>query len=272
MGSAAYSNLFQPEADGCTDRDNGVLRGFAAGGHRNESRRSCPAGLCAQFKPCGDGAPRSSTRISSRIRPGTSFFELYALHLEQQRASVSSLYAASSVPGSTALRWIAKLEHEGLVVRTDDSLDARRSWIKLTDDGVARMKRLQRWSRSQRSRSRKPARPASTAAAGRGGPKQASNRAGRKNRRMVRFETNRRECLWGAQPSGGHVAPYRCCRDGGPAASCRVFRKPRLCPHPTRRKGQRGGMGASFSRIQSSGANVKDERGQSQLQRVFEYE
>ena len=68
--------------------------------------------------------------------------ELYALHLEQQRASVSSLYAASCVPATTALRWIAKLENDGLVIRTGDSVDARRSWIKLSADGVERMRRF----------------------------------------------------------------------------------------------------------------------------------
>jgi DNA-binding MarR family transcriptional regulator len=68
--------------------------------------------------------------------------ELYALHLDQQRASVSGLYAASGVPPTTALRWIAKLENDGLLVRTGDSVDARRSWIKLTEDGVERMRRF----------------------------------------------------------------------------------------------------------------------------------
>jgi len=66
--------------------------------------------------------------------------ELYAVHLDQQRTSITSVCAASFVPATTALRWIAKLEQEGLVVRTDDPLDARRSWIALTSDGVERMR------------------------------------------------------------------------------------------------------------------------------------
>lgn len=68
--------------------------------------------------------------------------ELYVVHLEQQRTSVSSVCAASYAPASTALRWIAKLEAEGLIARTDDPLDARRSWIALTPDGVDRMSGL----------------------------------------------------------------------------------------------------------------------------------
>lgn len=55
---------------------------------------------------------------------------------------MSSLYAASCVPPTTALRWIAKLEKDGLVVRIEDSVDARRSWIKLSPAGVERMARF----------------------------------------------------------------------------------------------------------------------------------
>lgn len=65
--------------------------------------------------------------------------ELYALHLEQQRTSVSSVCVAASVPASTALRWIARLEADGLVVRTEDPLDARRNWIGLTSKAIERM-------------------------------------------------------------------------------------------------------------------------------------
>lgn len=68
--------------------------------------------------------------------------ELYASHLEQRRTSISSVYLTSSVPASTALRWIAKLEQDGLVCRSEDPLDARRSWIALTSDGVDRMRRF----------------------------------------------------------------------------------------------------------------------------------
>lgn len=66
--------------------------------------------------------------------------ELYAVHLEQQRTSITSVCAASGVPTTTALRWVAKLEQDGLIIRTDDPLDARRSWIALTSDGVERMR------------------------------------------------------------------------------------------------------------------------------------
>lgn len=66
--------------------------------------------------------------------------ELYAVHLDQLRTSITSVCAASSVPTTTALRWVAKLEQDGIVVRVDDPLDARRSWIALTPGGLERMR------------------------------------------------------------------------------------------------------------------------------------
>jgi DNA-binding MarR family transcriptional regulator len=66
--------------------------------------------------------------------------ELYALHLEQRRVSVSSLCIAAYVPATTALRWITKLEEDGLAVRSDDPRDGRRTWIELSAEGVERMR------------------------------------------------------------------------------------------------------------------------------------
>jgi DNA-binding MarR family transcriptional regulator len=68
--------------------------------------------------------------------------ELYASYLEQRRIAVSSLCVASNVPATTALRWITKLEQDGLALRKNDPNDGRRSWIELTDEGVVRMTRF----------------------------------------------------------------------------------------------------------------------------------
>ena len=65
--------------------------------------------------------------------------ELYALTCEGGRISVSKLSFAAGVPATTALRWIDKLEAEGLVVRFEDPLDARRVWISLSDSGYSGM-------------------------------------------------------------------------------------------------------------------------------------
>lgn len=65
--------------------------------------------------------------------------ELYALRGEGCRISVSKLSVAAGVPCTTALRWIQKLESEGLVVRCDDPLDGRRVWVELSDHGAQTM-------------------------------------------------------------------------------------------------------------------------------------
>jgi DNA-binding MarR family transcriptional regulator len=66
--------------------------------------------------------------------------ELYALKCEDVRVSVSKLSIAASLPCTTALRWIDKLESECLVVRTADPLDGRRVWIDLSELGWRTMR------------------------------------------------------------------------------------------------------------------------------------
>jgi DNA-binding MarR family transcriptional regulator len=66
--------------------------------------------------------------------------ELYALKCEDLRISVSKLSHAAGVPGTTALRWIDKLEQELLLFRKEDPLDGRRIWIELSDKGLERMR------------------------------------------------------------------------------------------------------------------------------------
>jgi len=66
--------------------------------------------------------------------------ELYALQCEQQRTSVSKLCLAAGVPATTALRWIDKLHGMGLLEREADPLDARRSWVALSNGGFETMK------------------------------------------------------------------------------------------------------------------------------------
>lgn len=49
---------------------------------------------------------------------------------------VSSVCAGAGVPSTTILRWIARLEREGLIVRTADQDDARRRYVSLTSKGL----------------------------------------------------------------------------------------------------------------------------------------
>jgi DNA-binding MarR family transcriptional regulator len=67
--------------------------------------------------------------------------DLYAAHLEQKRVSVSSLQIASAVPGTTALRWMTRLEAKGLIMRHADPFDARRVFVELSADGLLLMER-----------------------------------------------------------------------------------------------------------------------------------
>lgn len=75
--------------------------------------------------------------------------QAYMSRLDQERLSITGLCAASAVPATTALRWLNKLEQDGWLSRRNDPLDARRSWIELSDMGNATMERY--WSAVWRS-------------------------------------------------------------------------------------------------------------------------
>lgn len=67
--------------------------------------------------------------------------DLTAAHEEKAKVSVTSLCIASSVPPTTALRWIGQMTEAGLLKRIEDETDRRRAFITLTDkavDGMAR--------------------------------------------------------------------------------------------------------------------------------------
>lgn len=64
---------------------------------------------------------------------------LYAASLRQCRVTVSELTLASAVPQTTGLRWISKLDHVGLIRRSDDPLDRRRIWVEISDEGERKM-------------------------------------------------------------------------------------------------------------------------------------
>jgi DNA-binding MarR family transcriptional regulator len=65
--------------------------------------------------------------------------ELYTVGRTGRQLSVSGACYSSGVPVSTALRWISRLEKEGWIVRIDDPSDARRSWLKLSNDADQKM-------------------------------------------------------------------------------------------------------------------------------------
>jgi DNA-binding MarR family transcriptional regulator len=60
---------------------------------------------------------------------------LLAADRENAEVSVSSACFASGVPATTGLRWVRRLEERGLIARSDDPLDGRRSLLNLTEKG-----------------------------------------------------------------------------------------------------------------------------------------
>ena len=61
--------------------------------------------------------------------------ELYGASLTERRLTVSRLAERSGVPLTTALRWIATLETEGLIDRQNDRFDRRRTFLELSEKG-----------------------------------------------------------------------------------------------------------------------------------------
>ena len=66
--------------------------------------------------------------------------ELYACELGHQSIDVSSLCAAIDAPTSTALRWLRRLEEDGLASREVDRSDRRRYWVTLTPRGLSSLR------------------------------------------------------------------------------------------------------------------------------------
>jgi len=65
--------------------------------------------------------------------------ELYLAQLTRKKISIKAACIASAVAMTTALRWIARLQNEGLILRIGDVADRRRSWLILTEQGSEAM-------------------------------------------------------------------------------------------------------------------------------------
>ena len=65
--------------------------------------------------------------------------DLMAATLEGQNVSVSSLCIAAAVPPTTALRWITAMTESGMLLRRQDPEDARRVFIILSDEVMAKL-------------------------------------------------------------------------------------------------------------------------------------
>ncbi|MEJ5978031.1 winged helix DNA-binding protein [Novosphingobium sp. PS1R-30] len=65
--------------------------------------------------------------------------DLYICHAQDVRGTISDACIASSVPATTALRWISILESRDLVTRSRDPKDRRRTFLNLSAQGVRKM-------------------------------------------------------------------------------------------------------------------------------------
>jgi hypothetical protein len=68
--------------------------------------------------------------------------ELYVAERSNRKLSVSGASYASAAPHTTGLRWVQRLEKDGLVRRMNDPTDLRRSWLVLTDEGSTKMRQI----------------------------------------------------------------------------------------------------------------------------------
>ena len=67
--------------------------------------------------------------------------DLAAARADHRRVSITSLCIAAAVPATTALRWISMMTRMGILVRSGDANDRRRTFIALSDgaaDALAR--------------------------------------------------------------------------------------------------------------------------------------
>ncbi len=62
--------------------------------------------------------------------------DLFIARKSRTPLQVSSVCAGAGLPSTTVLRWIARLEREGLIVRVADQEDARRRYVNLTAKGL----------------------------------------------------------------------------------------------------------------------------------------
>lgn len=63
--------------------------------------------------------------------------DLAAAQIEGKRIAVTSACIASGVPPTTALRWITVLEDDGMILKENDFSDKRRTFLRISDHGMA---------------------------------------------------------------------------------------------------------------------------------------
>ncbi len=65
--------------------------------------------------------------------------DLYVATRENRPVPTTSACIGAHVPPTTALRWLRTLEEQGLLERQEDARDGRRTFVRLTEQGLAAM-------------------------------------------------------------------------------------------------------------------------------------
>lgn len=68
--------------------------------------------------------------------------DLYVAAADGRKLTVGDACVGARVPSSTALRWIAEFERDGLIRRIPDAVDRRRMLVVLTESQLSTMDRL----------------------------------------------------------------------------------------------------------------------------------
>ncbi|KUR77641.1 transcriptional regulator [Novosphingobium sp. FSW06-99] len=68
--------------------------------------------------------------------------DVFIAQRSRREIQVSSVCIEAGVPSTTILRWLARLEQEGLIYRASDNVDGRRRYVRLTEAGDALMIRV----------------------------------------------------------------------------------------------------------------------------------
>lgn len=115
---------------------------------RRERRTSLAGSFSQQSLAALAKSIYSSRRRRDRLFPSGLFadpawdmlLDLFMHQAKGRRVSVTSLCIASSVPNTTALRWLGALEAKGLVTRIPSEIDRRSSEIRLTRPALIAMR------------------------------------------------------------------------------------------------------------------------------------
>ena len=68
--------------------------------------------------------------------------DVYIAQKSRREIQVSSVCIEAGVPSTTILRWLTRLEQEGLIYRAADNVDGRRRYVRLTEAGEALRQRV----------------------------------------------------------------------------------------------------------------------------------